>query len=87
MKKLKIIGIDTYNYVFSDDNISFMKTVEFYSNYKPRINDILYVSDKLFGEDNLYTFGDISNVKNVKEEDIIKVVSGNSEYYLLRLYG
>ncbi len=87
MKKVKIVEIGEYNYILDDGNKKYEKSIEFNSKYKPKINDVIYISENVLEEENLFAFGDLYNDKKVCEDDIIKIVSGNNEYYLLRLYG
>ena len=87
MKKVRIVKIDKYNYTLFDGNNYYIKNIEFNSQFKPNVNDIVYISKKILDEKNLFAFGDLYKDKNVTEEDIIKVVSSNNEYYLQRQYG
>jgi len=87
MKKVIIKDINNYDYVLVDkDNKSYIKNIEFYSKYKPNINDIIYLDDELLN-DNLLAFDEIYDITNVDKRDIIKVVNANNEYYFQRRYG
>ena len=88
MKKLIIKEIDNYDYTLIDqDNNVYVKNIEFYSKYKPQVNDMIYVDDSIINEVNLYTFDEVYNTRNIDIKDIIKVVSNDKEYYFQRRYG
>ena len=88
MKKLIIKEINNYDYTLIDqDNNVYVKNIEFYSKYKPQVNDMIYVDDSIINEVNLYTFDEVYNTRNIDIKDIIKVVSNDKEYYFQRRYG
>ncbi len=88
MRKLIIKEIDNYDYMLMDqDNITYNKNIEFYSKYKPQVNDIIYVDDSIINEVNLYAFDELYDTRDVDIKDIIKVVSNDIEYYFQRRYG
>ena len=88
MKKLIIKEINNYDYTLIDEkgNI-YNKNIEFYSEYKPQINDIIYVDDSIINEVNLYAFDEVYDTRNIDIKDIIKIVSNDKEYYFQRRYG
>ena len=48
---------DYYDYIVIDEKgINYRLNIEFYSNYKPQVNDIIYVDDSILKEVNLYAF-------------------------------
>ncbi len=88
MKKLIVEKIDNYDYTLTDANEKrYILNIEFYSKYKPQINDILYVDDSIVEEINLYAFDEIYDTSNVEMKDIIKVVNDQNNYYFQRRYG
>ena len=88
MKKLVIKEINNYDYILIDEsNKKYVINIEFYSKYKPQVNDILYVDDSIVKEVNLYAYDEIYDTRNVDIKDIIKVVSNKKEYYFQRRYG
>ena len=89
MKRVLIKDIKDYNYTLVDqDNKEYKKNIEFYSNYKPVIGDILYIDDSIINDINLYAFDEIYDATKAKIEDIIKVVSNDQkEYYFQRRFG
>ena len=88
MKKPVIKEINSYDYTLMDkDNNIYNKNIEFYSKYKPQLNNIIYVDDSIINEVNLYTFDEVYDTRNIDIKDIIKVVSNNKEYYFQRRYG
>ena len=88
MKKLIIKEINNYDYTLIDqDNNVYVKNIEFYSKYKPQVNDMIYVDDSIINEVNLYTFDEVYNTRNIDIKDIIKIVSNDKEYYFQRRYG
>ena len=88
MKKLIIKEINNYDYTLIDakENV-YNKNIEFYSKYKPQVNDILYVDDSIINEVNLYAFDEVYDTRNIDIKDIIKIVSNNQEYYFQIRYG
>ncbi len=88
MKKLIVEKIDNYDYTLIDANEKrYILNIEFYSKYKPQINDIFYVDDSIVEEINLYAFDEIYDTSNVEMKDIIKVVNDQNNYYFQRRYG
>ena len=88
MQKLIIKEINNYDYTLIDqDNNFYLKNIEFYSKYKPQVNDIVYVDDSILEEVNLYAFDEVYDTRNVDIKDIIKIVSNDKEYYFQRRYG
>ena len=88
MKKVVIKEINDYDYTLVDsDNKTYIKNIEFYSDYKPVVGDIIYLDDSILNIMNIYSFDEIYDTSNVKKEDIIKVVSKDKEYYFQRSFG
>ena len=88
MKKIIIEKIDNYDYTLVDkDGNYYIKNIEFYSKYKPVIGDIIYLSDNILNEINLYAFDEVYKNNNVDIDDIIKVIHNDEEYYFQRRYG
>ena len=88
MKKLIIKEINNYDYTLMDqDNNVYNKNIEFYSKYKPQVNDIVYLDDSILEEVNLYAYDEVYGIRDIDIIDIIKVVSNNKEYYFQRRYG
>ena len=88
MRKLVVQKVEQYDYSLVDENgVVYQLNIEFYTKYKPKINDIVYVDEKLLEEVNLYAFGELEKTGNIEEKDIIKVVNKENEYYFQRVYG
>ena len=88
MYKLIIQEINNYDYKLIDqDNNIYNKNIEFYSKYKPQVNDIIYVDESIINEVNLYAFDEVYDTRDVDIKDIIKIVSNKKEYYFQRRYG
>ena len=91
MIKLTIIDIKEYTYIFSNNNKIYEVNIEFLGEKKPKINDIIYINSKILEEKNIYTYGPLNSKYskniNTNEEELLKVVSENEEYYLQRYYG
>ena len=88
MKKLIIKEVNNYDYSLIDEkNNNYQLNIEFYSNYKPQINDIIYLDDSILEEINLYAFDEVFKTRNIDISDFIKVVSNDKEYYFQRRYG
>lgn len=86
LKKLQIINIDGCNYTLLDnDNKQVEASIIFYE-FRPKLNDFIYLDEKIIKEINIYNFGPIKD-KNIKDDEIIKIISDNNEYYLQRYYG
>lgn len=88
MKKAKLIKINEYDYVFSDEkDRQYTINIEFYGSNLPKIGDVIYFPDKILDEKNIYAYGELKEDKNLEADDLIKVVSGEKQYYLQRYYG
>ena len=88
MKKVIVKKIDNYNYTLVDTkNSLYIKNIEFYSNYKPVVGDVIYLDDKILNENNLYAFSEIFDQENVLMEDMIKIIHDDKVYYFQRIYG
>ena len=88
MKKVIIKEIKGFNYKLIDEikNQEYLKNIEFLGSYKPKVNDIIYISDDILNEINSFTFQEITNLNDLDEMNLIKIIS-NKEYYLKRIYG
>ena len=87
MKKVKIVDIKDFDYTLEVDGKKYTRNFDFY-DVKPKIGDYIYVPDKILTELNFFTYGPIdSKENNIKEDDIIKVVSDDKQLYLKRYYG
>ena len=87
MKKVRIINISNNDYVLSDNKNEYFLNMEFYSRYRPMVNDIVYISENILNNKTLYAFDDLYNDDNISVNDIIKIVSDKKSYYLQRIYG
>ena len=91
MIKLKIINIEKYNYILESNRKIYNLIIEKKKKKKPTINDIIYISSKILKEKNIYTYGPLKGQycknKNITEEELMKVITPNEEYYLQRYYG
>lgn len=87
MYKVIIKGFNKYSYYLEKNNVEYKKHFHFYSKYKPQVGDTIYLDEKLFKEINQFYFDEVYDTKNLKIEDIIKVVSKDKEYYFQRRYG
>lgn len=88
MKKVVIKEINNYDYTLVDSNNKvYIKNIEFYSEYKPVVGDIIYLDDGILNTTNIYSFDEIYDTSKVKMEDIIKVISKDKEYYFQRSFG
>ena len=88
MKKVMVKEINGYDYTLIDtNNNSYIKNIEFYSNYKPVVGDVIYFDDSIMEEINLYAFDEIYDTNNIDMKDMIKIVHNDKEYYFQRRYG
>ena len=86
MRKVIIKGINNYDYILVDQNNNiYNKNMEFYSKYKPKVNDIMCVSEQILREANLYAFKEVQNIDN--DDEYIKIINDNKEYLFQRVYG
>lgn len=91
MIKTKIIELDNTNYTLETENKTYNINLLFYGDKKPQKNDIIYIPYKILQETNIYSYGPLKSKysinNNTKEEEFIKVITPNEEYYLQRYYG
>lgn len=86
VKKLKVIKIDKYDYILEDsDNKKYNYNMEFL-DCKIEVGDYIYISEKILN-DNMLTFGTLRDDKSSTEDDLIKIIHGDNEFYLMRYYG
>lgn len=86
MEKLRIIDIRDYDYIFQKENGQILtKNIEFYKK-QPKVNDCIFIS-KIILNENVLQYGIINDLNNINENEIIKVITENEEYYLQRYYG
>ena len=92
MIKLKVINIERYNYILENNEFKkYIKHIEFYGDKKPNIGDYIYLPNNVLEEVNLFAYGPIkgkyAKQENITEDELIKVVTKDEEYYLQRYYG
>lgn len=89
MHKLIIKEIYNYDYKLVDEEGNIYNlNIEFYSNYIPQINDIIYINGNIIDEVNLYAFDEVYDTRNWDIKDFIKIVrNGDEEHYFQRRYG
>ena len=87
MKKVKVTEINDYNYTLFDGEKTYIKNIELYSDRRIQVNDIIYISEKILNENNLFAFTNLFHDRVIELDDIIKIVSNDKEYYLQRIYG
>ena len=88
MRRVIIEEISGYNYTLVDNNDkTYVLNIEFYSKYKPMVNDVIYISEKILEENNLFAFDEIYDTSNINLNDMIKIVHGKDEYYFQRRFG
>lgn len=91
MIKLKVHRIEKYDYILETNNKTYKVNIEFLGDKKPTIDNIIYLPQKIIEEKNLYTYGPLNGkyCKNIDitEEELLKVITPNEEYYLQRYYG
>ena len=91
MIKLEIISKDEYNnYTLKNNNKKYNLSINFYGDNIPNIGDFIYLPEQILKNINIYNFGPVNkkNMNNIlTEEEIMKVISKDKEYYLQRYYG
>lgn len=86
--KLKIINIDNYDYVLQyEDGKIMTRNIQFYIDNKPKINDYIYILKDIINENNTLQYGYINDFSKINNNEIIKIVSFDNEYYYQRYYG
>ena len=87
MKKVKITNINNYVVTFKDtDDKEYKKNIEF-QDTEISEGDIIYISEEILDEDNIYTYGPLTNLENIELDDVIKIIKDDKEIYLQRYYG
>ena len=85
MKKVKVIKVDNYVITLEDNNKKeYIKNIEFY-NIDLKEGDIIYISDEVLEEDNIYTYGPVKEDDTM--DDLIKIIKEDKSIYLQRYYG
>ena len=86
MIKVKVTNKDNFLYTLEDknNNKTYKANIEFY-NIEVNEGDIIYISDGVLDENNIYTYGPIQEKSEI--EDIIKIVKEDNEIILQRYYG
>ena len=85
MKKVKVIKVDNYVITLEDNNKKeYIKNIEFY-NIDLKEGDIIYISDEVLEEDNIYTYGPVK--EDATMDDLIKIIKEDKRIYLQRYYG
>lgn len=85
MKKVKVIKVDNYVITLEDNNKKeYIKNIEFY-NIDLKEGDIIYISDEVLEEDNIYTYGPVK--EDATMDDLIKIIKEDKSIYLQRYYG
>lgn len=93
MLKLKIINIESYKYTLEDiNNKLYNINIQFYGLKEDlKINDYIYICEKILNKSTLYSFGPLNSIygksTNLKEDELIKIISNSEEIYLKRYYG
>ena len=86
MKSLLISKIDNYDYYLTDNKKTYVVNIEFYSKYKPVCGDIIYISEDILDNKNLYSFDEVYK-ENSDLSDYIMVIHHDRKYYFQRRYG
>lgn len=85
MKKVKVIKVDNYVITLEDNNKKeYIKNIEFY-DIDLKEGDIIYISDEVLEEDNIYTYGPVK--EDATMDDLIKIIKEDKSIYLQRYYG
>jgi len=91
MIKLKITKKENTNYILENDEKRYNISLIFYGEKTPKENDIIYIPEQILKEINIYAYGPLNSKysKNidVNEDEFIKIVTSEEEYYLQRYYG
>jgi len=86
--KMRIVHIDNYDYTLESEKGSrLIKNIHFETNIKPKINDYIYMGEKIINEVNIFVYGEVNNLSKLTEDEIIKLEGQDYEYYLQRYYG
>lgn len=94
--KLKIIKVNNFNeYILKDkkEGKEYSIIMEFYGIDKPKVNDIIALSDRLVDPNDKwysqpYAFELLNDTEtNLKQIDVIGLISKDKKYILKRIYG
>ena len=86
LKKFQIVNINGCSYTLLDTNNKQHEVSIIFYEFEPKLNDLIYLDEKIIKEINIYNFGPIKD-KNIKEDELIKITRDKVEYYLQRYYG
>lgn len=93
---LKVIKVNNFNeYILEDkkEGKEYSIIMEFYGIDKPKVNDIIALSDRLVDPNNKwysqpYAFELLNDTEtNLKQIDVIGLISKDKKYILKRIYG
>ena len=85
MVRLRVDNVDGYVLSLSDYNGNrYEKNIEFIG-VDISVNDFIYLPLSVLNEKNIFTYGRVTN--KARENDLIKVINKDGEFYLERYYG
>lgn len=93
MIRVKIIDKTPYGYLLMDnDNKKYDVNIKFYDLKNDlKSGDSMYLSERILTEKMNYYFGPMgskySKKTNLREEEFIKIVTDQEEFYVQRYYG
>lgn len=93
MIKVEIIEKRDYGYLVKDNNNKeYDIKIRFYHLKKQlKAGDVLYIPKRILLEDMMHYFGPLGSKysinKNPSEEEFIKIITDQEEYYVQRYYG
>lgn len=88
MIKMKVISIDGINYILETPTGNRLtKSIIFYTNQKPNVNNYIYMSKKILNETNIFQYGELYNLNTISKDEVIKIEFDDDEQLLQRYYG
>ena len=89
MKKLFIKSKDEYsNYILEDNkNNIYEANINFIDIESPIIGTSIFIPEKVLEEKVSLNYGEIEDITNINEDELIIIIQNNKKLYLQRFYG
>jgi len=87
MIKLQVLDINSDLYLLRDEFDNLRKKNIIFINKEIKINDYIYLSEKVIKEDNIFTYGYIYNFNQININEIVIIESKDNLIVLQRYYG
>ncbi len=84
--ELKVENIEDYNYTLKHNEDTYNKNIEFNTNTKPEVGDIIYINQNALNGDML-TYGYINSLSDINDNNILILERDEGKIYFQRYYG